>query len=214
VQCCFRFKAQGSSCRLGETKKARWGLLLDTAVYSAARAKWELKREAHKFPWQILSLWYPIELETGNRGRDFATCPRIPAATKGRCQCGGHCTLPHTITYCGHAEVEAISNEHLRNRLELLNQAGVSPRYTTVWRAMDIAQLEGIGAETKAIEDGTPLWDKQQLELALILRCQWDGAVGKGLVSKLRLPFLYAKGTRTTICLMTSISGTRWWRLH
>jgi hypothetical protein len=55
---------------------------------------------------------------------------------------------------------------------------------------MEIAQIEGIGAETKAIDEGAPLWDKQQLELALILRCQWDGAVGKGLVSKLLLPFL------------------------
>jgi hypothetical protein len=55
---------------------------------------------------------------------------------------------------------------------------------------MEIAQIEGIGAETKAVDEGTPLWDKQQLELALILRCRWDGAVGKGLVSKLLLPFL------------------------
>jgi hypothetical protein len=53
---------------------------------------------------------------------------------------------------------------------------------------MKIAQIEG--AETKAIDDGTPLWDKQQLELALILRYRWDRAVGKGLISKLLLPFL------------------------
>ena len=98
VQCYFRSKARESSCRLGETKTDHWGLLLDTAVYSAARAKWELKRQAQKFPWQILSLWYPIELETGNRGRDFSTRPRNPAATKGRCQCGKHCTLSHIIT--------------------------------------------------------------------------------------------------------------------
>ena len=84
VQCYFRSKARESSCRLGETKTDHWGLLLDTTVYSAARAKWELKRQAQKFPWQILSLWYPIELETGNRGRDFSTRPRSPAATKGR----------------------------------------------------------------------------------------------------------------------------------
>jgi hypothetical protein len=54
--------------------------------------------------------------------------------------------MPHIITYCGHAEVEAISNEHLRNRLELIDRAGVSPRYSKVWRAMEIAQIEGIGA--------------------------------------------------------------------
>ena len=42
VQCYFRSKARESSCRLGETKTDHWGLLLDTAVYSAARAKWEL----------------------------------------------------------------------------------------------------------------------------------------------------------------------------
>jgi hypothetical protein len=55
---------------------------------------------------------------------------------------------------------------------------------------MEIVQIEGIGAEMKAIDAGTPLWDKQQIKLALILRCRWDGAVGKGLVSKLLLPFL------------------------
>jgi hypothetical protein len=51
----------------------------------------------------------------------------------------------------------AVSNEHLRNRLELIDRAGVSPRYSKVWRAMEIAQIEGIGAETKAIDEGTPL---------------------------------------------------------